>query len=56
MVVNGTTYTVSEDVACYNDTTDAWFESLGRCLAFDGKMSLFVDSRNVVRGIEVLQR
>ena len=56
VVVNGTTYTVSEDVACYNDTTDAWFESLGRCLAFDGKMSLFVDSRNVVRGIEVRQR
>ena len=56
VVVNGTTYTVSEDVACYNDTTDQWFESLGRCLAFDGKMSLFVDSRNVVRGMEARQR
>ncbi len=56
VVVNGTTYTVSEEVSCYNVTTGEWFASLGRCLAFDGKMSLFVDSRNVVRGIEVRQR
>ena len=54
--VGGVTYTVSEDVSCYNTATGAWFESLGRCLAFDGKMSLFVDGRNVVRGIEVRQR
>ena len=49
----GVTYTVSENVVCYNKTAGVWFDSLGAALAFGEKMTLYIDANQVVRGVEV---
>ena len=51
---NGRSYTVSEDVVCYNRTTGTWLP-LGSALAFSERCSLYVDGNNIVRGVEVSQ-
>ena len=49
----GKTYTVSENVVCYNATAGRWFKSLGEALVFADHADLYVDANNVVRGVEV---
>ena len=51
---NGRSYTVSEDVVCYNKTTGTWL-SLGAALAFSDSCTLYIDGNNIVRGVEVSQ-
>ena len=46
-------YMVSEDIACYNSAADVWFENLSDALAFGEEFTIYVDSNNVVRGLEV---
>lgn len=45
-------YTVSEDVICYNSTTGRWV-TLGAARAFGESMTLYVDDFDVVRGVQV---
>lgn len=52
---NNTLYAVADKVACYNKSADVWFDSLGAALAFSDSATLYVDSHNVVRGLEVTQ-
>ena len=49
----GKTYTVSENVVCYNATAGRWFKSLGEALVCADHADLYVDANNVVRGVEV---
>jgi len=46
-------YTVSRDIACYNSAADVWFANLSDALAFGEEFTIYVDSNNVVRGVEV---
>lgn len=45
-------YTVSDDVICYNSTTGRWV-TLGAARAFGESMTLYVDDFDVVRGVQV---
>ena len=49
---NGTTYTVSDNVMCYNAAAGRWFDSLAEALVFADKVDLYVDKSGVVRGVE----
>lgn len=49
----GKTYTVSDNVVCYNAAADRWFKSLGEALVFADTADLYVDANNVIRGVEV---
>ena len=51
--VDNVAYTVSEDIACYNDAADVWFAGLADALAFGGEVTIYVDRSNVVRAMEV---
>lgn len=51
---NGRAYQVSEDVVCYNRITGLWLP-LSNILSSSDSCSIFVDSNNVVRGVEVGQ-
>lgn len=49
----GKTYTVSDNVMCYNATADRWFKTLAEALIYADKVDIYVDSNNVIRGVEV---
>lgn len=53
--VGGELYTVSKNIdgGCYNRDSSVWFRNLNAALAYGGKVTLFVDEGNVVRGVEV---
>jgi len=50
--VNGQTYTVSADAACYNRDSGRWFADVRAALAYGGTMDLYLRD-GVVRAIEV---
>ena len=50
---DGVTYTVASDVACYNKLAGVWFDTLSDALAFGEKVTVYVDSSHVIRGVEV---
>lgn len=50
--VGGVAYAVADDVICYNKTTKSYL-SLGAARAFGDSMTLYVDSLDVVRVVEV---
>ena len=52
---SGQTFTVPENVACYNRDSGTWFADLDAALAYKGTMNLYV-SDGVVRVIEVYTR
>ena len=47
--IQGQTYAVADQVECYKDGTDSWFdqedgrERLNACLAFSGDLTLYID-------------
>jgi hypothetical protein len=49
---NNKSYTVSDELICYNSTTGRWI-TLAQARAFGEKMTLYVDDFSVIRGIEV---
>jgi len=53
LYLDGTAYTVSKDIVCYNAIAGVWFNDLSAALAFGHEVSVYVDSGNVVRGLEV---
>ncbi|MCR5826542.1 MAG: hypothetical protein K6G54_08235, partial [Oscillospiraceae bacterium] len=46
------TYTLAEDVLCYNRDNGSWFESFSAAKAYGGKMDLYAKD-GVIRAIEV---
>ena len=52
VTVSGRTYTVPEDVACYNAATRRWL-TLDQAHAFAERSNLYVDGSGVVRVVEV---
>lgn len=52
---NGTVYEVGANVVCYNAVAGEWFPSLSAALSYGGTITVYVDSNNVVRVVEVGQ-
>jgi len=52
---NGKAYSVGKgiDNCCFNKDGEVWFRNLNAAIAYGGSMTVFVDSGNVVRGVEV---
>lgn len=53
--LNGTVYEIGANVVCYNAAVSEWFSSLSAALSYGGKITVYIDSGNVVRVVEVAQ-
>lgn len=52
---NGELYTVGKgiDNCCYNKDGGVWLRNLNAAIAYGGRLTIYVDDNNVVRGVEV---
>lgn len=52
---DGELYTVGKgiDNCCYNRDGGVWFRNLNAAIAYGGRLTIYVDDDNVVRGVEV---